>query len=288
MSELFRKEAIENHYSDRESAIAAKAIPIRWILFLIAVFVCAAAFLVWLFCGTVYETVTLRGIVWSDKGDDDVFAEISGVVSKTTVSIGDKVEAGDILAFIPDNEILESAGDNTEEVYDKYDKRSVIRAKTNGIVTYIIARNSYVNAGDMIASVVRYNENGNNDVVTAYVPDGQSNLIGIGMDAQIMPDHAPRELYGYIMGYVSLVSDYPVTGEQIYTSDRQLYMSEMDKNESYIQVQITMMRSGAESDLLQWSKSFGNDMTIHFGDRCNADVILEKYRPYQWLLRWER
>ena len=288
MRELFRKEAIENHYFDSETAIAVKAIPIRWVFSLIVVVICAAAFAVWLFFGTVYETVTLRGIVWSDKGDDDVFAETSGVVSKTTVSVGDRVEAGDILAFIPDNEMLRSMGDDIEAVYDRYDKKSVIRAKTNGIITYIIDRNSYVNPGDMIASVVRYDANGNNDVVTAYVPDGQNELIDVGMEAQIMPDHAPRETYGYIMGYVSAVSDYPVTGEQIYNTDRRMYISEMDKDETYIEIKITMMRSRAEGDNLKWSKTSGNDMTVHLGDRCSADVILEVYRPYQWLLRWKQ
>ena len=289
MSDLFRKEAIENHSHDREATLAVKAIPVRWLFYIIITFVCAAAFGVWLFFGTVYESVSLRGIAWPGKSYGDVYAETSGVIAKTTVSVGDKVEAGDILAVIPNNDLLDSlTADNKEILFGEYDKKSVIRSKTNGIVTYILDRNSYVNAGDRIATVVAYDENGNNDIITAFVPDGQSDLIDIGMEAQVMPDYTPREQYGYIVGYVSAVSKYPVTGEQIYNSYKHLYMSEMDMNESYIEVQITMTRTSGESSRLKWSKPTGEDKSVSVGTRCDVDVILQKYKPYRWLLRWRQ
>ena len=71
-------------------------------------FICAVSFTIWLFFGTVYETVSLRGIAWPDDSCGDVYAETSGIIAKTTVSVGDKVEVGDILAVMPNNDVLES------------------------------------------------------------------------------------------------------------------------------------------------------------------------------------
>ena len=289
MSNLFRKEAMENHSPNKELTLAVKAIPVKWIIYMAVLVICAALFAVWLFLGTIYESVSLRGIAWPDKSYGDVYAETSGIIAKTTVSVGDKVEAGDILAVMPDNNMLEkAAGNSDEQVLAEYDRKSVIRSNTSGIVTYIADRNSYLNKGDMIASVVHYDKNGNNDIITAFVSDEKSRHIELGMEAQIMPDYTPREQYGYITGYVSAISDYPVTGEQIYNSDKQLYMSGMDMNENYIEVQITMMRTSGEGGRLKWSKASGEDQPVNLGTRCDVDIILKKYKPYKWLLRWER
>ena len=289
MSDLFRKEAMENYSPNREITLAAKAIPVKWLLYVIVLTICAASFTIWLFFGTVYETVSLRGIAWSNESYGDVYSETSGIIAKTTVSVGDKVEVGDILAVMPNNDVLEkSSVDSIEQIYKEYDRKSVIRSKTRGIVTYIIDRNSYVNPGDKIASVIHYDKNGNNDIITVFVSDEKSGLIDLGMEAHIMPDYTPYEQYGYIIGYVSAIAEFPITGEQIYNSDKQLYLSEMDMDESYIEVEITMMRASGEDSGLKWSKFSGENMTVNPGTRCDVDVILRKYKPYRWLLRWEK
>lgn len=289
MSNLFRKEVMENHSSNREITLAAKSIPVNWVLYMVVLVICAASFAVWLFFGTVYESVSLRGIVMPGKSYGDVYAKTSGEIAKTTVSVGDKVEAGDVLAVIPDDDILDGVTDDNKEIlYDEYDKKSVIRSKTSGIVTYIIGINSYVNAGDRVATVVSYNENGNNDIITAFVPEEQSNLIEVGKEAQVMPDYTPREQYGYVIGYVSAVSKYPLTGEEINNSYKHLYMSEMDMNESYIEVQITMTRTSGEGSSLKWSKAASEDKGVSLGTHCSVDIILQKYKPYSWLLRWKQ
>ena len=283
MSDLFRKEAVENYTTNREATLSVRAIPVRWVLYIIILILCVTLFCVWLFGGTVYESETVRGIAWPNKSYGDVYAEKSGIVTKTTVSVGDTVKAGDILAFMPDEDMLDVPEE--EKNYEAYDRASAIRAKTNGIVTYVIDRNSYVNEGDLIAAVISYDKNGNNDILTAFVPVEKSSLIGLGMEVQIMPDYAPRDKYGYISGFVSAISEYPVTGEQIYNSNKQLYMSGMDFSESYIEIEVTMMRSAGEGSHLKWSTKTGRDITVKPGTRCDMDIILDKYRPFDWLFR---
>ena len=42
MSNLFRKEAMENHSSNREITLAVKAIPVKWLIYMVVLIICAA------------------------------------------------------------------------------------------------------------------------------------------------------------------------------------------------------------------------------------------------------
>lgn len=104
--ELFRKEAVESFSSSAKLNAGVRAIYIKTAVFLVLLLLCAAAFGYWLMCGTIYETVTVSGAVWPMRNGGTVYATCGGVVSKTVVSEGDVVKAGDILLMIPQNDVL--------------------------------------------------------------------------------------------------------------------------------------------------------------------------------------
>ena len=290
--ELFRKEAVESFSSSAKLNAGVRAIYIKTAVFLVLLLLCAAAFGYWLMCGTIYETVTVSGAVWPMRNGGTVYATCGGVVSKTVVSEGDVVKAGDILLVIPQDDVLaeieaaKQAGvsqDELETLYKKYDDQSMVRAAIDGAVTYITDENRYISEGDVVAAVVPYDKDGNNRTLTAFVPSRSSGFVTLGMEVQIMPDFAPRDKYGYIEGYVSGISAYPVTGQSVKETGDALFAGLVEDAESYLPVEITLIPDMTAKSGLKWSNPASGTIDIAMGTICTADIVVEKCRPYEWL-----
>lgn len=290
--ELFRKEALESFSSNSGIDKGVRAVSIKTAVFVTLLVICTAVFAIWLFFGTIYETVSVEGIIRSSQNNGEVYAEAGGIVSKAVVAKGDTVKVGDILAVIPNQDILseieagKSGGISDKELsdlYDKYNKYSVICSNIDGIVTYIADENSYIAVGGKVATVVPYDEIGNNRTLTAFIPSDKGGLVTLGMDAQVMPNFASREEYGYIKAYVSGISSYPVTGDSIKNTDSELFLSTLDERESYLQLEITLLPDAEAQSHLKWSNPSSGDIDAPLGTICEADIVIRECRPYEWL-----
>ena len=292
MKDLFRKEALESFSSNSNLTKSIHSVSIKTTVFVILIVACTAVFTIWLFFGTIYETVSVNGIVWPTKTGGTVYAPSGGMVTKVMVSLGDTVKAGDILAVIVQEDILSeieaakaSGADDSEiqSLYDKYRGAAMIRSKVDGIVTRITDENVYIPDNGIAAQVVPYDKSGNNDIVTAFISSEKGGLIKLGMEVQVMPDFAPREEYGYIKAYVSEISQYPVTGQHIKDTGGELFLSTLDERESYLQIEITLMPDSESKSHLKWSNPESGDIAAPMGTMCEADIVIKKCRPYEWL-----
>ena len=290
--EVFRKEAVESFSSKSGIKSAVRAVSIKPAVFTTLLALCAMTFAFWLVFGTIYETVTVSGAIWPAKNNGDVYAVYDGTLSKAVVSEGDTVKAGDILAVIPQEDILaaiETGQQNgisdteLQRLYDEYDSRSMIRSAVDGAVTYIADENSYMTEGAKVASVVPYDESGNNRTLTAFIPSDSSGFITLGMDVQVMPDFAPRDEYGYIRAYISEIASYPVTGQNVRETSGELLAGPLDDTESYIRIEITLIPDMAARSGLKWSNPSSGSIDVAMGTVCTADIVIKECRPYEWL-----
>ena len=290
MASLFREEAIESFSSNSRIYKGIRAVNIRTGVFVAILVLCTGVFAMWLMFGTVYEKVPVNGVVWPAQSDGEVYAVSSGTMTRAVVSVGNKVKAGDVLAVIPNKEILSKAergkaekisNEELERLYDEYDKMSLIRSNIDGIVIYFADENSYINKGERVAEVVPYSENGNNKTLTAFIPAKSGGLVTLGMEAQVMPEFAPREKYGYIKAYVSGISSYPIMGEDIKKNNSKLFLSSLDERESYLRLEITLIPDAQAPSHLKWSNSVSDSIEVVMGTICSAYIIIDKCRPYQ-------
>lgn len=292
MQNLFRKEALESFSSNTGMNKGVRAVNIPSTLFIILISICAAIFAIWLFFGTVYEKVSVNGIIWPTDNNGGVYAKADGIITKTVVLPGDTVKIGDILAVIPQEDILAKISNGKENgiseeelnsLYDEYDRFSMIRSNINGIVTSISDENVCVNKGDKIATVVPFSESGNNKTLTAFIPSDKGGLITLGMETQVMPDFATREKYGYIKAYISGISSYPITGQSIKDTNSELFLPEYDERESYLQLEITLVPDANTESHLKWSNPNSGNINVTMGTVCEADIVLKKCCPYEFL-----
>ncbi len=290
--DLFRKEAVESFSSKSGMNSGVRAVSIKMTVFIVLLTICAAAFIFWLIFGTIYETVTISGAVWPAQDNGSVYASCSGTLSKAVVSEGDTVKAGDILAIIPQKDILSSIDTGKkngitdaelQKLYDEYDRSSVVRSAIDGVVTYIADENSYISEGSRVAAVVPYDESGNNRVLTAFIPSDSSGFITLGMDVQVMPDFAPRDEYGYIKAYISGISTYPVTGQSVRDTNGELLAGLLDEAQSYVQIEITLIPDMTAQSGLKWSNPASGRVDVAMGTVCTADIVVRECRPYEWL-----
>ena len=292
MKNLFRQEALDSFSSHSGMSKGIRAVPIRTVIYVLLIFAFAAVFALWLFFGTIYETVSVNGIIWPDSKGGEVYAKSSGIISKIAVSEGNDVKAGDILAIVPQEDILaqiengKAGGITAEELgrlYDEYDARSVIRSNIDGIVVYVTDENSYISKGEMVAEIVPYNKDTDNKKLTAFIPAENGGLIALGTEAQVMPDFAPREKYGYIKAYVSGISSYPVNGQSIKETNSDLFLPSLDERESYLQIEISLIPDANAQSRLKWSNPDSGAIDLAMGTMCGADIVIEKCHPYEWL-----
>lgn len=292
MQGLFRKEALDSFSSSSEINRGVRAVSIKTSVFVVLLIICAAVFAVWLVFGTVYETVSVNGIIRPAGNNGSVYANSEGFITKIIVDEGDKVKTGDILALIPQEDILMKIKEGkinsiqTEELnslYNEYDRLSVIRSNIDGIVTDIISENVFIRKGEKIASIIPYSEGSNNKTLTAFIPADKSGIVSLGMEVQVMPEFAPREKYGYIKAYVSDISSSPITNQSINDMYNELFFSESDEKETYFQLEITLMPDANSASHLKWSNPNSEKTDVDMGTLCDADIIIKKCRPCEWL-----
>lgn len=292
MQQLFRTEALESFSSKSNNHSMVRAVSIKIAVFTLLLVLCAVVFGIWLVFGTIYETVSVDGIIWPAKNNGNLYAEASGILTNRVVVPGDMVKAGDILAFIPQEDILikiksgKESGISPSELdalYQEYDRLSVVRSNIDGIVTSMAEENTYINQGDKIAVVVPYSESINNKTLTAFLPASESALVTLGMEVQVMPDFAPREKYGYIKAYVADISSYPMTGQSIKNTNQALFLPTLDERDRYVQLEIILVPDANAQSRLKWSNPNSGSTDVAMGTVCSADIIITECRPYEWL-----
>ncbi|MDO4299793.1 MAG: biotin/lipoyl-binding protein [Clostridia bacterium] len=294
MGNLFRKEAIDN-YKDQFS-IEKNITKLSFsTFFLVLIFILGLIFtVVWFIFGNVVNTVDVTGIVYPTAGIDKITASISGIVSDITIKTGESVKAGDIIAVIPNEEVLKQlnqavSSNSDDAVIEKlrqdYYNTSVITSKTDGTVLSVSSEGAYVNTGDAVASVAARRNDNNQRQIFAFIPTSQKNNISKGCAVQVSPNYAPREKFGYINGYVADI------GESIITkSDAQKEFAVynipniLDENETYIAVYINLLSDENTESGLYWSESRSGNINVETGTVCSSSIVISEKPPYKWLL----
>lgn len=289
---LFREKAMQSSSALSEMGKGIAGIRISVWFSVMGLGICAAIFMIWLFFSTIYETVSVTGIVWSLESGGTVYAETAGVVTGQVVDSGVRVKTGDILAILYDDKSLAQLDLAKKEnpvafadLQKKYIRKTVVRSRVDGIVSHIVNRDTCVAEGEVIAEVIPFDEDGNNQRITAFIPADRLNQIKNNMEVQIVPEFVSRDRDGYIHGYVSNVEKYPITGEYIKNHYDSIFSLHMDVQEKYIRVEITMVSDANAKNGLKWSNKRSEEIDISLGTLCHCDVVTNKLRPYQYLIR---
>ncbi|MGN1319313.1 MAG: hypothetical protein ACI4VF_09895 [Lachnospirales bacterium] len=294
MDKLFRKEAVDSY---KEQFSVDRQITKTSISTFLCIFLCVLGLLfaiVWFVFGKVLNTVNVDGVIYPPYGIENITSSKAGMISDITVETGEDIKVGDVVAIVPDEEILEkinnavnsNADKNTiEKLKEDYYFSSVIVSKTNGTVLTVSKEGDYVEKGSVIITVAGRQSVDNERQIMAFLPTSQKNNISKGCAVQISPNYAPREKFGYINGYVADIGNLIIT-----KSNAKKYLDVynipnlIDENETYIVVYINLLSDEKTSSGLSWSQKSSGNINVETGTLCNSSIVVSETSPAKWIL----
>lgn len=223
------------------------------------------------------------GIVFPQNGIESIKSQREGVVSSLQVKVGEMVEAGELIAVIPDAALLEeieaaredgASQQELEALYTRYQAASMIYTPIGGQVVELAERGDLIGVGDTVAEITHADQHTNELEIRAYVPLREVGLIRKGMEVRITPQTSESEEYGYLLGLVSGISDYPITREDVRKELGRFYSEALLPGEEGIaEVRVTLLLEQAGT---------GNT-SLDVSTLCSLEMINSSQTYWEWL-----
>ena len=117
-----------------------------------------------------------------------------------------------------------------------------------------------------------------------YIPAQEGKKVRPGMRARISPTTVRVEEYGYIIGTVKSVADFPATPEGLARTLRNANLVETLGRSAPIEVVVELITDEKTESGYQWSSSHGPPVPVYTGTLCSASVEVAAKRPAEYVL----
>ncbi len=113
-----------------------------------------------------------------------------------------------------------------------------------------------------------------------YVPSAHGKRIRTGMEVRIAPSSVAPEEYGYLLGTVTYVSDFPSTSRAIQRTLRNPELvAALTQGDAPYEIRVDLHLDPATDSGYRWSSSEGPPMDILTGTLCGALITVDRRRP---------
>lgn len=118
-----------------------------------------------------------------------------------------------------------------------------------------------------------------------YIPAGEGKKVRPGMEVRVSPSTVKSEEYGFMIGEVTKVSDYPVTPEGLLRVLRnEALVESLGGSGAPIEVKVKLYPDNKTPSGFRWSSSQGPPLKVLSGTLCSGQVVVEKKRPISYVL----
>ena len=250
------------------------------------------AAVVTVFTVPITRSVEISGIMFPHNGIESVNCQQEGMISSVQVKVGETVEAGDLIAIVPDARLLEEIEEaraggasegELEALYKQYQANAMIYTPIAGRVVELAEQGDYLQPGDMVAEITNADQYTNESEIRAYVPISTAQSLSKGMDVRVRPRYGSSEQYGYLPGLVSEISDYPVTQADISRELGRFYSgADVPQDGNIVEIRVTLL---LDTDTVQagWNGAGGEGLTLDVSTLCSMEVIIAEQTPWEWL-----
>ncbi|MEM7482091.1 MAG: NHLP bacteriocin system secretion protein [Acidobacteriota bacterium] len=140
-----------------------------------------------------------------------------------------------------------------------------------------------VDPGDVISpgkALLSMEMLGEKVIAILFVPASDGKKIKPGMEAQVSPSTVKREEFGYMLGQVSWVAEFPSTRRgmiRLLANDD--LVTGMMADGPPIQVEVELERDASTPTGFRWSSSRGPELEITSGTLAAGSVVIERNQP---------
>jgi len=118
-----------------------------------------------------------------------------------------------------------------------------------------------------------------------FLPADQGKLVEKGMFVAISPVSVKKEEYGFVLGKITAVSEFPSTTQgMLKILENQSLVSEFSHSGAPIEVTATLDTSPSTMSGFRWSTTKGPPSRISSGTLCDASITITEQRPITFLL----
>jgi HlyD family secretion protein len=117
-----------------------------------------------------------------------------------------------------------------------------------------------------------------------YLPAAEGKKIRPGMTAQVSPSTVKREEYGFMLGQVTSVGEFPASRQgMLRVLGSEELAGQFAAIGAPIEVRVSLLPEAASISGYQWSAK-EPDLTIANGTLCTVQIVLERKRPISLIL----
>ena len=152
------------------------------------------------------------------------------------------------------------------------------------VVEVRVAPGSLVSPGTPLVTVEPEGEVADGLEVAIYLAASDGKKVSKGMTVHVVPDNVRREEYGYLIGEVIYVSDYPATQQSMRsTLQNEELVRELSGSLSPIELRAKLIRADTLSGY-QWSSQKGPPVKISAGTPAQAEIVVRRQPPISLLI----
>lgn len=163
---------------------------------------------------------------------------------------------------------------------------SLVYSPYNGRILEIrLSENALVSAGTPILSIEQTGANATDLEARIYIAPLDGKKIKTNMDVQISPSTVKREEFGFMLGKVKTVADFPSTQQgMLRILKNEQLVQQLAAGTAPIAVQADLIPSGGTVSGYKWSSPKGPESKIESGTLCSATITVKKQRPISLVL----
>lgn len=168
----------------------------------------------------------------------------------------------------------------------KLNSYSTIVSQVDGRILEVnIKKGDIIQGGAPVASLIRDGQTMNNLEVVLYVSAEEGKKVIPGMEAQISPTIVKKEDYGFMLGKVISVSEYPTSVQSlVQTLGNQELATKFSGGSAPIEVRVNLILDSSTFSGFKWSTAKGPSMKIDSGNICVGTIIIDDRKPIQMVI----
>ncbi|CAH1216239.1 hypothetical protein PAECIP111893_04081 [Paenibacillus plantiphilus] len=308
---IYRKVSIERLSSPEQLDILMKVTSPKGWLALLAVGLLLISAISWGFFGTMSTKIETEGVLIRPGGLQTIYASTSGLITDLRVVENEYVKKGNVIARVEQPQLLQQLEQLAEHLAtaeaayingptaqlneqvasykqaiadlkaEYINQSNIVSAHTGRVLEVNVKSGSTVDAGSPMI-LIESGESQTKDLkIVIYVPVQTGKKILPGMNVDVTPSTVNKEEFGFMIGRVTSVSEYPLTTQSMFlTLGNEALVQELAKGDmAMLEVKVDLIPDSSTISGYKWSTPDGPPQQIDSGTLVSASITVKQQKP---------